>query len=223
MASIKCRNGERSGEFHRHESVEESRACYANGLRPPALPWSDEAPAPKRTVEHVRSNKYAGTCALCGEPVGEREGRLVPNDGNGNGYRVLHLAGQCPKAPATWASTLVPPAKREPAPAKRDYSAVTGGYYATISATGNNDFDFWYVKEGRKPGYRFVKRYIGGSGPIRISGGEAIRALETILAEGVEKCGIRFADEHCRCWKCGLPLTDELSRSRRQGPICWAK
>ena len=100
MASIKCRNGERSGEFHRHGSVEESRACYANGLRPPALPWSDEAPAPKRTVEHVRSNKYAGTCALCFAPVGEREGRLLPNDGNGNGYRVLHLAGQCPKAPA---------------------------------------------------------------------------------------------------------------------------
>jgi Family of unknown function (DUF6011) len=201
MASIKCGKCRET-----HESVQDVKACYAG-----------KAPE-RRTVEHVRPNRYAGTCAVCFEPVGEREGRLVANDGNGNGYRVLHLAGQCPKAPAPAA----PASPAKPAP-KRDYSAVTGGYYATVSATGNNDFDFWYVKEGRKPGYRFVKRVIGGQGPIRISGPEAIRALEAILAEGVEKCGIRFADELGRCWKCGLPLTDELSRRRRQGPICWNK
>jgi hypothetical protein len=193
MASIKCGKCQET-----HESVQAVKSCYAG--------QKTTAPAT------FRENKYAGVCALCGETVEAETGRILPKDGV-QSYDVLHLAGQCPKAasPALAASP------------RRDFSAVTGGYYATVSATGNNDYDFWYVKEGQKPGYRFVKRYIGGSGPIRISGGEAIRALQTILAEGVEKCGLRFADEHQRCWKCGLPLTDELSRSRRQGPVCWAK
>jgi hypothetical protein len=198
MASIKC--GKCRGT---HESVQEVRSCYAGQK------------TPVRTVEHVNANRYAGICAICFEPVGEREGRLVPNDGNGNGYRVLHLAGQCPKPPAT--------AKRVVGPTARDFSAVLGGYYATINTRGTNDYDFWYVKEGRKPGYRFVKRVIGGQGPIRITGAEALRALNAILTEGVDECGDRFADEMGRCRDCGLPLTDELSRSRRKGPICWAK
>lgn len=227
MASIICRNGEK----HYHESVQLVKVCWAGrnpserrtakvhaldcGLQGSGLNKSCtcEVDNPKRTVEHVNANRYAGVCASCFEPVGEREGRLVKNDGNGNGYRVLHLAGQCPrKAPAN--------TRRVTGPTARDFSAVLGGYYATISATGNNDFDFWFVKEGRKPGYRFVKRYIGGSGPIRITGMEALRALETILAEGVDICGDRFADEHCRCRDCGLPLTDETSRAARRGPIC---
>jgi len=204
MASIKC--GKCQGT---HDSVQAVKSCYA-GRKTPA-PASD-----RRTVEHVNPNRYAGVCALCFEPVGEREGRLVKNDGDGNGYRVLHLAGQCPKAPP--ANT-----RRVVGPTARDFSAVVGGYYATVSPREDQDYDFWYVKEGRKPGYRFVKRVIGGQGPIRISGGEAIRALSTILAEGVDKCGDRFADEMERCRDCGLPLTDEVSRRERRGPVCRSK
>lgn len=203
MASIKCGNCE-----GRHGSVEDVKSCYAGRKM--------TATAPATTRPTFRTNRYAGRCALCGTIVEAEAGRILPRDGGGNGYDVLHLAGECPKAEAPAPA----PARRE---VKRDYSAVTGGYYATVSPRADQDYDFWYVKEGRKPGYRFVKRYLGGSGPIRISGAEALRALETILSEGVEKCGIRFADEHQRCWKCGLPLTDELSRERRQGPICFAK
>jgi len=212
MASIKCRNG---GTVHVHGSVQEVKGCYAGRKA--------SAPAPASGLRTFRENRYAGPCAVCGASVPAGTGRIMPKDGRQSGYDVLHLVGECPAPVATERDRNEYNRKARDLSPRRDYSAVTGGYYATVSASGNNDYDFWYVKEGRKPGYRFVKRYLGGCGPIRISGGEAIRALEAILAEGVEKCGIRFADEHCRCWKCGLPLTDELSRSRRQGPVCWAK
>lgn len=194
--SIRCGN---CGE--RHESALLVRNCYA--LEVTDRPRTEAS----ERGEDYRPNKFAGTCCLCGNPVGEGEGRIDRRD-SGTGWNVSHLSGECPERKAT---------ERE------DFSVVTQGYYATESTRKDQDYDFWYVKEGRKPGYRFVKRYLGGQGPIRISQGEAIKALRSILAEGVEKCGIRFADEHCRCWKCGLPLTDEVSRERRQGPVCWAK
>lgn len=199
MTSIICRNGAE----HRHGSVQEVRDCYAGGRTATAT-----------IAPTFRENLYPGRCALCGNKVEAKAGRILPKDGGQKGYDVLHLAGECP-APAG-----APAAKRE---VRRDFSAVKGGYYATVSPRDDQDFDFWYVKEGRKEGFRFVKRYLGGQGPIRISGAEALRALETILAEGVDKCGDRFSDELEKCRDCGLPLTDEESRAARRGPICRAK
>jgi len=207
MASIKCRNGEAGNGTHVHGSVQEVKDCYA-GRKATASP----APANGGTF---RANRYAGSCALCGATVEPEAGRLLPKDAGQRGYDVLHLVGECP-APAGSVRRVV-------GPTARDFSAVKGGYYATVSPRDDQDYDFWYVKEGRKPGYRFVKRVIGGSGPIRISGGEAVRALQTILAEGVDKCGDRYADEMGKCRDCGLPLTDEISRRERRGPICRAK
>jgi hypothetical protein len=189
----------------------------------PAEKWIEIAGWLGRTVERYygkparpeatfKVNRFAGTCALCGNVVEPEAGRILRKDAGQNGWDVLHLVGECPaEAPA------------KPASPKRDFSAVTGGYYATVSPRADQDYDFWYVKEGRKPGYRFVKRVIGGSGPVRISGPEAIRALTTILAEGVDVCGNRFADEMERCRDCGLPLTDERSRAARRGPVCRSK
>lgn len=197
MASINCRNG----NPHKHASVQEVRDCYAA--------------KGKATTSTVRSNRYAGICATCFKPVGEQEGRLVENDGKGNGYRVLHLEGQCePVQPAQ------PKAQAPAQPQKMDFSDIAGGYYATVNERGTNDFDFWYVKEGRRPGFRFVKRVIGGRGPQQITRSESIRALFAIREEGADKCGDRFADEMQRCRDCGLPLTDEDSRAARRGPVC---
>ena len=136
MSSIKC--GKCRGT---HESVQEVRSCYAG--------QKTAAPAPT-----FRANRYAGPCALCGATVEPEAGRILPKDGGQNGYDVLHLAGQCSSVPV----------KRVAGPTARDFSAVRGGYYATIAASGRNDFDFWYVKEGRKPGYRFVLLPLGGHG-----------------------------------------------------------
>lgn len=167
--------------------------------------------------EDHRPNRYDGVCVLCGAKVPAGTGRIDWRD-SGSGYNTSHLSGRCPERPLTPAAKATANGS-----ARADFSAVARGYYATVSATGKNDFDFWKVTEGRKPGYRFVKRYIGGSGPIRISTGEAVSALKAILAEGTDVCGDRFADELGQCRDCGLPLTDETSRSLRRGPVCRSK
>jgi hypothetical protein len=205
------------------ENHEVDVRCPGDGTFVPADKWIEIAGWLGRTVERYYSakaseptfkpNRFAGTCALCGATVEPEAGRLLKKDGNGGGYDVLHLVGECSETRT----------RRAVGPNARDFSAVAGGYYATKSPRADRDYDFWFVKEGRKPGFRFVKRVIGGSGPVRISGGEAIKALETILAEGVDVCGNRFADEMERCRDCGLPLTDEISRRERRGPVCRSK
>lgn len=201
MASIKC--GQCEGT---HESVEQVRRCYAAKGTAPA--------------NSVRSNRYAADCADCGARVAANEGRL---DGGAGSWQVRH-ADPSLCTPKFGETDKIPVREPEAAkPQKMDFSDIPGGYYATVNTRGTNDYDFWYVKEGRRPGFRFVKRVIGGQGPQMISRTESIRALYAIREEGAEKCGMRFADEMQRCWKCGLPLTDELSRQRRQGPVCWAK
>jgi hypothetical protein len=196
--------------------------CPGDGTFIPADKWIEIAGWLGRTVERFyakaseptyKVNRFAGTCALCGATVEPEAGRLLKKDGNGGGYDVLHLVGECSDRKV----------RRVVGPNARDFSGVAGGYYATKSPREDQDYDFWYVTEGRKPGFRFVKRVIGGSGPVRISGPEAIKALETILAEGVDVCGNRFADEMERCRDCGLPLTDERSREARRGPVCRSK
>jgi hypothetical protein len=195
--SIRCGNCQ-----GRHDSVQDVQLCH----RGCAVKQSGEREA--KTADKVcRKNQYAGACYRCGSRVEAMAGAI---ERGANGWTPRHLDGECP-------------APQKTAPKRQDYSVIAPGYYATVSATGTNDFDFWYIKEGRKPGYRFVKRYLGGQGPIRIGTAEALRALDAIIAEGVDKCGDRFADENERCRDCGLPLTDETSRRERRGPICRSK
>ena len=193
MASILC------GKCgNRHESVAQVKRCYGSNGKAPA--------------NNVRSNRYAGKCAECGGNVAAEAGRI---DKGTKGWEVRHLDGQCVQAQ---------PKQDAQATAQRmDFSDVPGGYYATKNTRGTNDLDFWFVKEGTRPGFRFVKRVIGGQGPQRISRTESIRALFAIREAGPQAAGELFADELGRCWKCGLPLTAEESRARRMGPICAAK
>jgi hypothetical protein len=195
----------RCGKGHEHGTVAEVRACYGVG--------ESGATATATATDGYRPNKFAGVCVLCGAKVAEGEGRIDRRE-SGTGWNVSHLKGECPKrkASAIPESTITAP----------DYSAVPGGYYATESLTGNNDLDFWFVKEGtRNPQVRFVKRIIGGrGGPERVHMSTARAALAAILTEGIDKCGDRFADELGRCRDCGLPLTDKISRDERRGPIC---
>jgi hypothetical protein len=102
---------------------------------------------------------------------------------------------------------------------------IPGGFYATESATGNNDFDFWKVIEGKRDGYRFAKRVIGGGDQkypklVDISNQQQLAALRAILREGIEKAAEQYAVNQQRCMKCGIHLTDETSRAARMGPTC---
>lgn len=199
----------RCGKGHDHGSVAEVKACYGLG--------SGESGATATLTADFRPNKFAGTCVLCGAKVSEGEGRIDRKD-SGSGWNVSHLSGECPVRKAT----ATDEAGKVPAPAT-DESAVPGGYYATESLTGRNDFDFWLVTEGtRNPRIRFVKRVIGGSPNERVHRSTASVALAAILREGIDKTGLRFGLELGRCRKCGKHLTDETSRSLGIGPKCRA-
>ena len=198
----------RCGKGHDHGSVAEVKACYGVGFG---------SLATATLTRDFRPNKFAGTCVLCGAKVGEGEGRIDRKD-SGSGWNVSHLSGECPERTATDAAPLTSDGR-----GSADFSAVPGGYYATASATGNNDLDFWYVTEGtRNPAIRFVKRVIGGSGNERVHRSTALAALSAILAAGTDKSGLRFASELGRCRKCGKHLTDETSRALGIGPKCRA-
>lgn len=110
---------------------------------------------------------------------------------------------------------------------------VPEGLYATPSLTGNNDLDFWRVKPGRNPGIVFVNRVIGGHQDTeipydskakikteRVAKATQRTALEAIVKFGIEKSNELAGMELKFCRRCGIHLTDEVSRALGIGPVC---
>ncbi len=100
---------------------------------------------------------------------------------------------------------------------------VPAGYYAVKSATGNNDLDFFKVDrptDGKWTGYVFVRRVVGGQSSYgtTVRGSTAAAALAAIVAAGIPEAGKLYGQNIGRCWKCGKVLTDEVSRSKGEGP-----
>jgi hypothetical protein len=211
------------------------------------------ASKPTKKVGDYRENFYAGTCAVCGATVPAHAGFVFKEFGGKGPWLVQHVQGQCPVTPAEAAElaeikTMQPrlsarhaggedPADGGPDPHpwasadvrardKVSFSKIPQGYYATKSRTGSNDLDFWFVRvpeNGQWAGFRFVKRYLGGQGPIRISKGEQTAALRAILEDGTDAAAHLFAQELGRCYRCGRDLTDDASRAAGIGPVCAGK
>jgi hypothetical protein len=97
---------------------------------------------------------------------------------------------------------------------------IPPGYYATPSASGNNDYDFWLVKNGRKPGRQFVNRVVGGSAPIRISYAAQKKARSAILRFGIDLASKTFAEQTNSCRACRIILSEEASRVLGYGETC---
>lgn len=110
---------------------------------------------------------------------------------------------------------------------------IPNGLYATPSITGNNDLDFWRVKNGRVPGVVFVNRVIGGHQDQTIPRDSKARiktkrippvtqteALKAIVKAGVKESNDLAGIELKFCRKCGIHLTDEVSRANGIGPVC---
>lgn len=108
------------------------------------------------------------------------------------------------------------------------FGDIPGGYFATPSATGRNDFDFWRVdrpEKGRWAGHAFVKRILGGGigdemRTVEISNMQQRLALVAIREVGVEEAGMLFARHLGRCTDCGRVLTDETSKFYGKGETC---
>ena len=210
------------GRRHDHASIAEVRACYGQPAQP------------ARAANGQRTNKFAGDCFRCQVRVAPGQGYIFRSPGVGSQrlgegeWLVSHLDGQCatPDEIADLAAIkTMQPHVAQPCKPRADFSKIAQGYYATASATGNNDLDFWFVRvpeDGRWQGFRFVKRYIGGQGPQDIRKPEQMAALHAILEAGPDAAGMLFAQELGRCRKCGRDLTDETSRELGIGPVCRA-
>jgi Family of unknown function (DUF6011) len=184
----------------RHDTVAEVRACYGT---------QDEPDATEPQLNFIATLRRERNMPPYSGPKLTKRGASTTID--------ALLAIPKPKAQSKTA---------ESEPKRTPFPDVPQGYYATPSATGNNDLDFWFVKrpkDGRWVGRTFVKRYLGGSGPIDTPRSAARPALEAIVEVGIFKSGVLFADNLGRCMKCGLELTDEISRSFRMGPTCRSK
>jgi hypothetical protein len=210
------RRNMRCGKGHEHATVAEVRACYS-------------VPASKPSV---RTNKYAGTCVGCGNTVQPEQGILFRSMGVGSQrlgegqWLVRHQPGDCEEARLLQDIKVMQPKQADKPRQTVNFKSIPQGYYATKSATGNNDLDFWFVRvpdDGKWAGYRFVRRIVGGRGPQQIHKSEQMAALRAILEAGVEAAGNLYADELGNCKKCGRDLTDDESRARRMGPICAGK
>lgn len=140
---------------------------------------------------------------------------------------ILRYLERCPvrdNAPHAEEAAVTEAAATAPRQTIRD---IDKGFYATPSRTGNNDLDFWKVNVTPK-GFRNVKRVIGGGTDkypklVEISGEAQKGALGAILRAGIEEAANTYADKQERCKRCGLHLTDEVSRRDRMGKTCKEK
>lgn len=192
---VKC------GKGHYHDSVADVRECYNVSVTFPI------------TNTH-RPNKYPDVCIKCGWLVPAETGRV---DKVEDKWVVTHLEGECkPKSEKIVVG----------ATGMARYEAIPAGHYATKSLTGNNDFDFWRVDipaEGPHKGKQFVKRIVGGKPEWGTTRNIKFKVMDAILAEGIDICAKRYADELGRCSRCNRTLTDETSRMYGMGPECRSK
>ena len=222
MSSIKCG---RCGQ--RHESVTDVRACY-NGSTPAQTPnayaGADRA-TPKQAAYLTSLMTKEGVKLASGEEadnVAKRTASVLIDN--------LVLRFKARKA-GTREPTLHPDftspvqVAKLPEEERKPFPRVPAGHYATTSATGDDGTDFFRVdipEEGRWKGYQFVKRVIGGRPSVAVKGQTARAALESIIREGIDACGLRYAREIGRCRFCNRHLTDDESRQRGCGPDCAA-
>lgn len=94
-------------------------------------------------------------------------------------------------------------------------------YCLTNTTTGK--LHFFEVREFR--GHRFARELFGAPGDFRrerIAADVELGVLRTI-ARDVKGAAKSFADHYSCCAVCRSPLTDETSRARGIGPVCWSR
>lgn len=241
MGSIQC------GRCHElHASVQEVRDCY-NEIRDcyngGTVAGTPQAPAEMRTTE--KQVNFINKLLKKQHKVIEPEAHLLER--RVGSWLIDHLLGkgQCPAGvrvsadPAWQSADGNPQGYGEPRACGEDGRSVAGGavpkpslpdvpagHYAVVSATGNNDLDFYRVDrptEGRWAGYVFVKRVIGGHPDQPVCGSERVNALVRIEQAGVHDAAHRYGQELGRCYRCNRHLTDETSRELSIGPECRSK
>lgn len=226
MAELDYRNGGRPMVSNRYTALDAMRDARAENIAngTPSLPSVTDAT--ERQLEYIQT--------LLTKRV-----HPYPSDNLPDMLRVW-----CPKLPMTkaQASATITFLKAQPertapvppvssgSPARSDWAALrvlaeplAGGRYAVTGEDGTTDF--WYVSSSEWNGrtYIRVKPVVGGQGAVdsRMSCAAQTTVVNKIIAAGPREAMERYGKEIGRCGHCNRLLTDELSRSRGIGPVCW--
>lgn len=113
-----------------------------------------------------------------------------------------HLIGElldCTLLPETWKIT------------------VPDGRYA-VTLPVNSRLRFFHVTRTKTGSLKIRERAGDVLHEKRFT--EYRKIIEAILDTGVESAGRRYGRELGHCWKCGLTLTNQISRAFGEGPVC---
>lgn len=175
---------------------------------PPPAPASPSSPCPPRppvtkpaepiSEEKLYSHPMAPDAPECPELPAEPE--PAP---------VQHVVPQAQMPPATRGMSW----KEEMEAAKK---AIPKGIYIVDYHGKPTEFR---VRVSRSSGCLYVER---GPGPERQYMGFNREVLQILANTDLKAAGKKFADETGQCWKCGRPLTNELSILLGVGPECGA-
>lgn len=101
-----------------------------------------------------------------------------------------------------------------------DTAGIADGYYAVAAVAGDNDLTF--VRIGTSDtGVRIMRHIVGGKGETTPGLAWCLRVVAAIVAAGQDVAGLTYANEIGRCYKCNRHLTDQVSRDRGMGPVCY--
>lgn len=107
-----------------------------------------------------------------------------------------------------------------PTPVERPTFEVPDGRYALDSISGKNEIVFYRVTKNR--GYWNVDLQVSDNW-VRVNWDKAQSVLSRIEKDGWKEAMARYGKELEFCGHCGKPLTDDESRARGIGPVCFAK
>lgn len=177
----------------------------------------------------VTANRYAGTCADCGQWVEANDGRIAREAGR---WVVRHMQGQCPtQAPATApvAPVTAPQAPEAPT-GGLDLTGLVSARYAVPGGDTRLKVQIDVVTSGKWAGWVFVKdaaeygqgRRYGSQRPGHTYRGEIEDALRRIVADP-RAAAVAYTALVGRCSVCHRHLEAGVSVERGMGPVCYGR
>lgn len=209
MASITC--GNCTGK---HASVQEVRACYGDHIpAAPAMRPADPTPikvggpTPKQVDFLTSLAEERPTWAEANNVTPETIAKMDKRQASD----AIGSALQEPKEKLV--DSTAPPALA---------AEVPEGRYAVEDGQTLRFIHVQRPTEGKWAGYLFMKEQASDEKfPIRNKGRRDM-LLALIVEQGVHDCLARYGKELGHCGVCGRTLTDEQSRERGIGPVCWS-
>lgn len=199
---IKCSNG----SIHRHETIAESKACWATKMTTetqrvvpatPAVPMATE-PQKKFIKDLLAGRDWQGhlpfTATVAAEFVAI--GTTTKHDA----HRLIDELLDTPKIPAT-----------------KFVGDLEDGRYA-VEIDGK--LRFFHVTHGKKNDKLYVKERTGDNVTKLCAGLKYATVITAVKAAGPLEAMKVYGQKIGRCGCCGKALTDETSRALGIGPVC---